>query len=73
MMWKLEAERRYTDTNGQRNTTISGQTNIFYRLRQWLLSAEYSHAIREQETTGSTTVIEDKVMLKLSRSFFRTF
>ncbi|OHE55841.1 MAG: hypothetical protein A2027_00080 [Thermodesulfovibrio sp. RBG_19FT_COMBO_41_18] len=73
MVLKLKAERNDIDTNGLRETTTSGETDILYRLRQWFLSAEFLHSIREQEATGGAAIIEDRVMLRLSRSFVRMF
>lgn len=73
VIWKLEAEWNYNDTNGRRDTATTGQTNILYRLREWYLSAEYLHANREQEANRGAAVTEDKVMLKVSRNIVRTF
>jgi hypothetical protein len=74
MVLKLQAERYAAQTNGLSDTTTSGEASIFYRLRAWLLAAEYLHSIREMETSGSAgEIIEDRIMLRLSRSFFRTF
>ncbi len=73
MLLSLKAERSDADTNGLRDTTTVGETDIFYRLRQWLLSAEYLHSIKEMETSGGLIVTEDRVMLRLSRSFVRIF
>lgn len=70
---KLKAERDDVYSNGLRDTTTSGETDIFYRLREWFFSAEFLHSIREQEATGGAAVTEDRVMLRLSRSFVRMF
>lgn len=72
MVLKLKAERDDVDSNGLRETKTSGETAIFYRLREWFLSGEFLHSIRELET-GSAAVTEDRVMLRLSRNFVRIF
>ena len=73
MVLKLTAERNDADTNGLRETRTSGGTDIFYRLREWLLSAEFLHSIREQGAIGGAAITEDRVMLRLSRSIVRMF
>ena len=73
MTLKLKADRSDADTNGLREVTTSGEADIFYRLREWFLSAEFLHSIREQEAIGGAAVIEDRVMLRISRSFVRMF
>lgn len=73
VLLKLLAERSEVDTNGLRDITTSGEADILYRLRQWYLSAEYLHAIREWDATGIAAATEDRVMLRISRSFIRMF
>src|SRR3989338_1881740 len=47
--WRLQTEWSDVETNGLHEGTKSVETFVFYRLRQWLLSAEYLYAIKKQE------------------------
>lgn len=67
----LVAGQSFSDTNGVLKSQLTGQANLYYKLRAWFLSAGYEHAVKKQENQGEVTVTEDKVMLKVSRSFVR--
>lgn len=71
MMLKLAAGQSFSDSNGALDSQLTSQVNIFYKLRAWFFSAEYQHAVKKRETSGDTTVTEDKFMLKASRRFVR--
>lgn len=73
VMLSLKAERSFDETNGLYDTATALGTDVLYRLRQWLLSAEYLHSIKEKETSGGLIEQENRVMVKLSRSFVKTF
>ena len=73
MAWRLQAEQNDSVTNGLHETTTSAETNIFYRLRQWLLSAEYLYAIKRHDQSVDRRETESRLMLRVSRTFIRIF
>ena len=73
MAWKLQTEQNDSETNGLHETRTSVETNIFYRLRQWLLSAEYLYAIKRHDRSVDRRETEQRWMLRVSRTFIRIF
>jgi hypothetical protein len=73
MAWRLQAEQNDSATNGLHETTTSAETNIFYRLRQWLLSADYLYAIKRHDQSVDRRETEQRWMLRVSRTFVRIF
>jgi len=73
MAWKLQAEQNDSERNGLHETRTSVETNIFYRLRQWLLSADYLYAIKRHDQSVDRRETESRLMLRVSRTFIRIF
>ncbi|MEK6901580.1 MAG: hypothetical protein AABX37_04510, partial [Nanoarchaeota archaeon] len=71
--WRLQTEWSDAETNGLHEGTKSVETFVFYRLRQWLLSAEYLYAIKKQDLSGNRRETEERLMLRASRTFVRIF
>ena len=75
LAWNLRLERSNTETNGLDDILNLAETGVSYRLRQWLVSTEYTHSTREQEGIRgrNSNTTEDMFMLRVSRSFVRFF
>ena len=75
LAWNLRLERSNTETNGLDDILNLAGTGVSYRLRQWLVSTEYTHSTREQEGIRgrNSNTTEDMFMLRVSRSFVRFF
>src|SRR3990170_1829051 len=75
LAWNLRLERSNTETNGLDDILNLAETGVSYRLRQWLVSTEYTHSTREQEgiRARNSNTTEDMFMLRVSRSFVRFF
>ena len=71
--WRLQTEWSDVETNGLHEGTKSVETFVFYRLRQWLLSAEYLYAIKKQDLSGNRRETEERLMLRVSRTFISIF